>query len=1284
MVLFFDCVFAFFCQALCLLETVSNKQSLRFIHFASQRIYFRSCFAVMADLDPISDDGTPNKRRKLNTTKGWDSQDDSGDELTVDDFETATVPLSHAPAKKLDYTAGQMHADLRSSSNTVVRSSSPPRTFVTQPTQPLGHTTQPTQPLKRPYQTTQLLTSDTLRNSSDVLVDRSSPPASSPSPKRPLPEPIRKAPFAKPNSLLASAIAPPGTAFRRPLGVQSRPPPVDVDSDPDDPPIERSDDESQKPPTFRRAGNAFPNRNENRVKESPRNSSQPANLSSGVFSNLMKEFGNNSTATRPADDMISAYGSSSRPARPSAPVAQMSRVPAHNMVVYHRVEDVPGYVLRTKIGKIQDVLPFESVQRCFDALTKCKGNVDDAKSWLLLDEEQDAPGEEDDVDELSSTTPIAPKGIARTNTQSSQPVRSAVKQDVKASGRTIAEKYGGSTQVRRPSIDDEAVQPRRRLQQGRRQREDSPPLSSPVQVIQQPPQPLQRAKKQTIVISDDEEGSESSSVEDEADVNESSHEKRLLKFFNECSLLDLADLSAQSEDVARLVTEKRPFTNLDEVRAVSANVAQTTKSGKKSKARPIGEKIVDTCSEVWTSYDAIDELVKACEDMAKPIQEKLKSWGVASEEGELHLMNLEDAHDSGIGTPASSCPSDDVVPRSKENKESKESKRKNQYLPQPPNMNPECTLKDYQLVGLNWLHLLWTQRISCILADDMGLGKTCQVIAFLAQLQEEKVDGCALVIVPGSTLENWLREFERFAPSLKVQPYYGNQSERTELQVMIEENFDTIDVVVTTYDMAVSKADNHFLRKGVDPMVCIYDEAHALRNTQSQRYKQLMRFNPEFRILLTGTPLQNNLKELIAVLAFLMPDMFQDKIEELEYIFQHKATTKEPTENAALLSAQRIAKARSIVTPFILRRKKHQVLELPTKHSRVEYCDMTTSQADHYADIYEEASQFYADSKSKSAKQTSNILMALRKAAMHPLLARRRYDDKAIEKMTDLCVKNDVFGGQNRPDLVRAYLTGEGANALRGGDFALHQLCSASKVPALKRLALKKEPWMDSGKVRKFKELVMNFAQNGDRLLVFSQFTTMMDILESVLETLGIKFMRLDGSTNMQIRQDMIDTFTQDESITVFMLSTRAGGAGINLAAANKVIIFDSGFNPQDDIQAENRAHRVGQTREVEVIRLVSRGTIEEQIHALGESKLALDARVAGEAAAAAGDGEDGKKVEKDNEQLVIERMFTEGLAKRADREGEGDENKGMDLKDAFKDGLESVGVKVASKQAQF
>ena len=294
--------------------------------------------------------------------------------------------------------------------------------------------------------------------------------------------------------------------------------------------------------------------------------------------------------------------------------------------------------------------------------------------------------------------------------------------------------------------------------------------------------------------------------------------------------------------------------------------------------------------------------------------------------------------------------------------------------------------------------------------------------------------------------------------------------------------------------------------------------------------------------------------------------------------------------------------------------------------------------------------------------------MNLRKAAIHPLLSRRIYDEKRLTKIQNALLKDAEFAG-NPPDRVWKYLVGEGPQTIKGGDFGLHRFCA--ERPFLSKFALRKQEWMDCGNVQKFKELVMGYKKNGDRALVFSQFTTLMDILETVLETLDIRYMRLDGSTRMDIRQDMIDKFSSEPDIAVFMLSTKAGGAGINLAAANKVIIFDSGFNPQDDIQAENRAHRVGQTRDVDVVRLVTKGTIEEQIHALGESKLALDERVAGEGATA---GED-KAAEKEGEKAV-EKMFLESLKKGETVAKK--EDGGGDLKDQFKKGLADAGLEVS------
>ena len=393
-----------------------------------------------------------------------------------------------------------------------------------------------------------------------------------------------------------------------------------------------------------------------------------------------------------------------------------------------------------------------------------------------------------------------------------------------------------------------------------------------------------------------------------------------------------------------------------------------------------------------------------------------------------------------------------------------------------------------------------------------------------------------------------------------------------------------------------------------------------------------MRIPAKFRLLLTGTPLQNNLRELASLLGFILPSVFKEHSEDLEYIFNHKAKTTDDN-HAALLSAQRIARARSMMTPFVLRRKKHQVLKLlPAKTRRVEYCELAQSQYEIYTREQEKVRKTMEDraagiKNTKNSKQTANIMMDLRKASLHPLLFRRLYDDLVIAKMSKACLKEEEFQDS---DVNLVY---EDLDAMT--DYELHRFCEMHPT-TMAKFSLQDDEWMDSGKVSKLCELLTTFKANGDRILVFSQFVMVMDILEAVMETLGMRFFRLDGQTKMEERQDMIDQFYEDEEITVFMLSTKAGGAGINLACANKVIIFDSSFNPQDDIQAENRAHRVGQTREVEVIRLVTKGTIEEQIHALGETKLALDDRVAGEGVVE----EDGKKAEKQGEKAVVEMMI--------------------------------------------
>jgi SWI/SNF-related matrix-associated actin-dependent regulator 1 of chromatin subfamily A len=462
------------------------------------------------------------------------------------------------------------------------------------------------------------------------------------------------------------------------------------------------------------------------------------------------------------------------------------------------------------------------------------------------------------------------------------------------------------------------------------------------------------------------------------------------------------------------------------------------------------------------------------------------------------------------------------------------------------------------------------------------LGKTCQVISFFAHLLTKGITGPHLVVVPSSTLENWLREFANFCPELKVEPYYGSQKERPGMRELLRKDR-SWNVLVTTYQLATGDKNDRGFLKSLRFNCCVYDEGHLLKNGSSTRYDALIKLPADFRLLLTGTPLQNNLQELASLLAFILPSVFNERRADLASIFKHKAKTTDDDESSnALLSQQRIQRARRMMTPFVLRRKKTQVLKhLPTKTNRVEYCEMNQSQQDIYiAQITaaKDAIVMRAAGK-KPTKNTSNVMMQLRKAAIHPLLFRTIYSDDKLRKMCKDIMKEDSFKNNCATAIF------EDMEVMN--DYELSRLCR--KFPkSLGKYALKNDEWMDSGKVEVFKRLLLDFKKNGDRVLVFSQFTQIMDLLEQVLTTLDMGYLRIDGNTPVDARQDLIDQYHRETDIMVFLLSTKAGGFGINLACANKVIIFDSSFNPHDDAQASDRAHRVGQTREVEVIRFVT------------------------------------------------------------------------------------------------
>jgi len=736
--------------------------------------------------------------------------------------------------------------------------------------------------------------------------------------------------------------------------------------------------------------------------------------------------------------------------------------------------------------------------------------------------------------------------------------------------------------------------------QGRRDPEPSSPLAvpSPVQVVSKqkapPPPPVNYDSYET---DDSGQGSE---PEEDPEM-----EAECLDFFNTATARDIVDMTNTTQENAEAVVTARPFKTLDKVRLVES--AKVLKSGKKSKRAPIGDKIVDTAMQMMSGYQAVDSLVKACDEIAKPIRAEMETWGlkVHGLSGELELTSFEEDHDSGIGSPISAATST----KGDDDGEVKITKKRSfNYLKKPDLMAEDCVLKDYQIVGLNWLAMMYRQKNSCILADEMGLGKTCQVISFLSHLVETGHNGPHLVVCPGSTLENWSRELKRFAPNLNIELYWGGQADRAIIGEEIMANRENINVLVTTYDMAYKPSDNRLLRD-LRPDVCVYDEGHLLKNPKSKRYASLVKIPAVQRLLLTGTPLQNNLQELAALLAFIMPKVFKSVESELEYIFKSKATTRD-ADHAALLSAQRIERAKSMLTPFVLRRKKTQVLKhMPAKTNRVQYCDIHPDQKKIY-DGHIAAAQARARARAEGEKlprsDEANPLMQLRKAAIHPLLFRRHFTDAKIEKMADLLRRKEP---EEFPSSAqRKHLIAEMHSF---NDFGLHQWCL--NYPCISEYRLPGAAWMDSGKVDALLKLLEEYKANGDRVLIFSQFTLVLNVLEAVLNDSLIAFSRIDGDTPIDHRQSLIDNFTNDPTITAFLLTTKAGGTGINLASANKVIIFDMSFNPQDDKQAENRAHRVGQTREVEVVCFVTKDTIEEQIWGLGQSKLKLDGRVAGE-----------------------------------------------------------------------
>ena len=453
------------------------------------------------------------------------------------------------------------------------------------------------------------------------------------------------------------------------------------------------------------------------------------------------------------------------------------------------------------------------------------------------------------------------------------------------------------------------------------------------------------------------------------------------------------------------------------------------------------------------------------------------------------------------------------------------------------------TMREYQVQGLNWLIGLYDNGINGILADEMGLGKTLQTISLLGYLKHMRgVDGPHIVIGPKSTLSNWHREIKRFCPTLEAFVFHGDKEQRAEIRrtKLVPGKFD---VVCTTYEMAIIEkaALSKFTWRYL-----IIDEAHRIKNENSILSKVVRLYHSQYRLLITGTPLQNNLHELWALLNFLLPDVFSSS-EDFDTWFALDGQDQEAQTSV-------VQKLHKVLRPFLLRRLKHEVeTSLPPKEEIKLYVGLSEMQLDWYKKILSKD----IDAVNVGAAKTRllNLAMQLRKCTNHPYL---------------------FAGAEPGPP----YTTDE------------HLI-------------------FNSGKMILLDKLLTRLKEQGSRVLIFSQMTRLLDILEDYMVFRGHQYCRIDGQTSYELRESQLDDFNAEGSSKfVFLLSTRAGGLGINLATADIVILYDSDWNPQMDLQAQDRAHRIGQKKPVFVYRFVTEESIEERIVARAESKLRLDALV--------------------------------------------------------------------------
>jgi superfamily II DNA or RNA helicase len=510
--------------------------------------------------------------------------------------------------------------------------------------------------------------------------------------------------------------------------------------------------------------------------------------------------------------------------------------------------------------------------------------------------------------------------------------------------------------------------------------------------------------------------------------------------------------------------------------------------------------------------------------------------------------------------------------RSSAKQTAKKTADKNDFVPyeQSPTFKGGRTLRSYQVDGLNWMVTNWKQQRSCILADEMGLGKTVQVVSFIDHLRsEESIRGPFLIVVPLSTIQHWRREIESWT-DLNVCVYHdigdhrGNKFTAKDMRAVIRNqewyypglpnSIFKFNVLLTTFETILADFEDF---EPIHWRLVVVDEAHRLKSAGSRVLKQMRVMHCDRKLLLTGTPLQNNTQELWVLLNYLEPvkfasmDDFNDKFGKLQ-------------------SQEQVVELQKLLTPFLLRRVKEDVEKsIPPKEETIISVELTTLQKQYYRAIYDKNKSFLYRGAKNSLPTLNNIQLQLRKCCNHPFLI-KGVEERELEELGD------------NPNVE----------------------------------AVNEKTVQCSGKMVLVSKLLPKLKREGHKVLIFSQFLKQLDLLERYCEANNFGFERLDGTTSGSVRQNAIDRFSRPNSKTcVFLLSTKAGGVGINLIAADTVIIFDSDWNPQNDLQAQARCHRIGQKKAVQIYRLVTRNTYESEMFDRASRKLGLEQAVLGTAA---------------------------------------------------------------------